>query len=219
MTRIAVIGAHGQVGQRLLNQIYNRGDEGVGIIRNRDHGEDLVRLGAEAVLLDIENSDVEALASVLRGVDVVVFSAGAGPNSGPARKRTVDYNGSVKTAWAADLAGVERMIQVSAMGVDEPLADDTEEGWRAYVEAKRDADANLRDTDLDWTIIRPGGLTTDEGTGLVTLGDSVGRGEIPRDDVAALILAAIDDDRTIGRTFEAISGDTPIVDAIDALVR
>jgi uncharacterized protein YbjT (DUF2867 family) len=222
MTRIAVVGAHGQVGQRLLNLIYNNGDEAVGIIRNRAHGEDVVRLGAEAALVDIESATADELAVAFAGADAVVFSAGAGGGSGVERKRTVDFGGSVLTAEAARIAGVRRMIQVSAMGVDEPLDDDASgdeaEQWRAYVEAKRDADEHLRETDLDWTIVRPGGLTADEGTGLVTLGQRVDRGSIPREDVAALVLAAIDDPRTIGLTFEAVSGETPIAEAFSALV-
>lgn len=219
MTRIAVIGAHGQVGQHLLNQIHAAGDEGLGIIRNREHGEDLVRLGAETALVDIESASAEELAEALRGSDAVVFSAGAGGGSTAERKRTVDFAGSVLTAEAAKIAGVRRFVQVSAIGVDEPLADDTEEVWAAYVEAKRDADARLRETDLEWTIVRPGGLTSDEATGLVEVGEKVERGEISRADVAAVILAVIADDSTIGRTFEVVSGSEPIDEAVASLAR
>lgn len=219
MTRIAVIGAHGQVGQHLLNRIHEAGDDGVGVIRNREHGEDLVRLGAETALVDIETATAEELAEALRGADAVVFSAGAGGGSTKERKRTVDFAGSVLAAEAAKLAGVRRFVQVSAMGVDEPLADDTEEVWAAYVEAKRDADTSLRETDLDWTIVRPGGLTSDEATGQVEVGEKVERGKISRADVAAVILAVIADDSSIGRTFEVISGSEPIEAAIASLAR
>ncbi|MFD1714071.1 SDR family oxidoreductase [Amnibacterium flavum] len=216
MTRIAVIGAHGLVGQNIINLAYSRGADVTGVIRNADHGEDIVRLGGEVTLVDIESASAEELAEHLRGADAVVFSAGAGPNSGVARKRTVDFGGAVLTADAAKIAGVNRVVQVSAMGVDEPLPADTDEVWAAYVEAKRDADLYLKASGLDWTIIRPGGLTNDEGTGKVRLADKVERGSIPRADVAAIVLAAIDDDRTIGRTWEAISGPDTIEDAIDA---
>lgn len=216
MIRVAVIGAHGQVGQRILNQLYVRGDEGIGIVRNPEHGEDLVRLGAEAALLDIESASADELADVLRGCDAVVFAAGAGGGSGPERKRTVDYGGSVLAAEAARLAGVRRFVQISAIGVDTPLAEDTEPGWAAYVEAKRDADESLRGTDLDWTILRPGGLTNDEGTGSVTLGDSVERGSIPRDDVAALVLAVLDRPDTAHRQWEVVGGSAPLAEALSA---
>lgn len=219
MTRIAVIGAHGQVGQHLLNQIHEAGDEGVGVIRNREHGEDLVRLGAETALIDIETASADELAEALRGADAVVFSAGAGAGSTKERKRTVDFAGSVLSAQAAKLAGVRRFVQVSAMGVDEPLDDDTEEVWAAYVEAKRDADERLRETDLDWTIVRPGGLTSDEATGLVQVGEKVERGKISRADVAAVILAVIADAGSIGRTFEVVSGSESVEAAVASLAR
>ena len=214
MSRIAIVGAHGAVAQRIISRLYDRGDEAVGVIRNADHGEDILRLGGEAEVVDIESASVDELADALRGADAVVFAAGAGPNSGPARKRTVDYAGAVLTADAARAAGVQRVVQISAIGVDEPLADDTEEGWSAYVEAKRDADAYLAGTSLDWTIIRPGGLTSDDGTGAITLADHVERGSISRDDVAAVVLAVLDSPAAVGHTWEVVSGPTPIDEAV-----
>ncbi|MCU1571070.1 MAG: family NAD(P)-dependent oxidoreductase [Naasia sp.] len=216
MTRVAVVGAHGQVGQRILNQLYVRGDEGVGIVRNPEHGEDLHRLGAESVVLDIESATADELAEALRGCDAVVFAAGAGAGSGAERKRTVDYAGSVLTAEAARIAGVRRFVQISAIGVDAPLAEDAEPVWAAYVQAKRDADERLRATDLDWTILRPGGLSNDEGTGSVTIGATVERGPISREDVAALVLAVLDRPATARRQWEVVGGPTPIAEALPA---
>ncbi|THG28608.1 SDR family oxidoreductase [Naasia lichenicola] len=216
MSRITIIGAHGAVAQRILSRLYDRGDEAVGVIRNPEHGEDILRLGGETAVLDIESATIDQLASVLTGSDAVVFAAGGGPNSGAARKRTVDYAGSVLTADAATAAGVRRMVQISAIGVDEPLAEDADPGWAAYVDAKRDADAYLKGTDLDWTILRPGGLTSDDGTGSVQLGIEVERASIPRDDVAELVLAVLDDPTSIGRVWEVVSGSTPIADAVAA---
>jgi len=214
-----VVGAHGQVGQRILREIYDRGNEGVGIIRNPEHGEDIVRLGAEPAIVDIESATADELAEAFRGCDAVVFSAGAGPNSGVERKQTVDLGGSVLSAEAAQKAGVRRFVQISAIGVDADLPDDTDEQWRAYVEAKRDADTSLRATDLDWTILRPGGLTSDEGTGRIQFAEKVERAEISRDDVAATVVAVLDEPGTIGRTFELVGGDTDIVDAVASAVR
>ncbi|NQX03636.1 SDR family oxidoreductase [Rathayibacter sp. VKM Ac-2856] len=216
MTRVAIIGAHGKVGQQILHLLYDAGHESVGVIRNPDHAEDIVRLGGEPLVHDLEHSTAEDFAAALEGVDALVFTAGAGPDSGPERKRTVDLGASVLSQEAAAIAGVRRFVQISAIGVDEPLADDTEEGWRAYVEAKRDADTALRGTDLDWTILRPGGLTNDEGTGLIALGESVERGSIPREDVAATVIAVLADPSSIGATWEIVSGETPIEDAVAA---
>ena len=218
MARIAIIGSHGKVAQQLMRLLRERGDDFVGVVRNSEHVDDVHRFGGDGVLLDIESAEPEQLAAVIAGCDAVVFAAGAGGGSGVERKRTVDYGGSVKTAAAAEQAGVRRVIQVSAMGVDEPVAADAAPDWAAYVEAKRDADTALRDRDLDWTILRPGALTLEDASGRVALADRLPRGPIPRAEVAALITAAIDDPRTIGHTWEATAGDTPIPDAIAALV-
>ncbi len=218
MTRIAVVGAHGKVGQLVLRLAVERADEAIGIIRNPEHIEELEQLGAEAQIVDIESATAEELAQAFVGADAVVFSAGAGGGSGPERKRTVDYGGSVLTAEAARLAGVRRVVQVSAIGVDEPLEDDAAEDWVAYVEAKREADEQLRAADLDWTIIRPGGLLDEPATGRVALAERVERGSVPRADVAAVVLAAVLDDRTIGKQWELVSGEHSIDEAIDAAV-
>ncbi|GAB3577239.1 SDR family oxidoreductase [Leifsonia lichenia] len=201
-----------------MRVLYDNGDEFVGIVRGEEHADDVYRLGGEGVLLDIEQATPEQLAAAFTGSDAVVFTAGAGGGSSIERKRTVDYAGSVKSMQGAVIAGVRRFVQVSAWGVDTPLPEDTEPVWRAYVEAKRDADAVLRESGLDWTILRPGGLTFDEGTGLIALGDSVERGSIPREDVARLISACIDEPATIGHTWEVVSGSTPIADAVRAQV-
>lgn len=218
MSRVAIVGAHGKVAQQLMRVLYDRGDDFVGVVRNDEHAEDVYRLGGEGVLVDIESADADALAAAFEGCDAVVFTAGAGGGSGVERKRTVDYAGSVKSADGAAQAGVRRFVQVSAWGVDSPVADDAAPDWRAYVEAKRDADAYLRGTGLDWTILRPGGLTFEDGTGLVTLGESVERGSIPREDVARLIAVCLDEPGTIGRVWEVVSGDTPLEEAVRALV-
>lgn len=217
MSRIAIVGAHGKIAQHLLRILYDRGDEFVGLVRGEEQADDVYRLGGEGVLLDIEQADAHAIAAAFAGCDAVVFSAGAGAGSGIPRKRTVDYAGSVKSAAAAAEAGVRRFVQVSSWGADSPVAADADPQWRAYIEAKRDADASLRTTDLDWTILRPGFFTFDEGTGLVTLGESVPEGTIAREDVARLIALCLDEPSTIGRTIEVISGETPLEEAVRAL--
>ncbi|WP_434317303.1 SDR family oxidoreductase [Leifsonia sp. P73] len=217
MSRIAIVGAHGKVAQQLMRVLYDRGDEFVGLVRSDEHADDVYRLGGEGHVLDIEQADSGAIAMAFVGCDAVVFTAGAGAGSGVARKRTVDYAGSVKSAEAAAAAGIRRFVQVSAWGVDGPVAEDADPQWRAYVEAKRDADADLRASGLDWTILRPGGLTFDEGTGEIQLGESVPRGTIAREDVARLIAVCLADPATIGRTWEVVSGDVPIEEAVRTL--
>jgi uncharacterized protein YbjT (DUF2867 family) len=210
---VVVAGGHGKVGLRLLRLLVERGHRARGLIRNPDHAGDLEELGAEPVLCDIEALD--DISDCCEGADAVVFAAGAGPGSGVERKRTVDLGGAVKLIDAAKSNGIARYIIVSAISADRP--DQWSEQMRPYYEAKRDADMRLLESGLDYTIVRPGGLTDDPGTGLVTVGTDLERGEIPREDVAATLLAVLETPSTIAKTFELVSGDTPVDDAVGAL--
>src|SRR3954468_4490395 len=189
--RVAIVGGHGQVALQLHPVLVRAGHQPVALVRGDGYRSELESLGAEVRLLDIENEDADAFAEAFAGCDAVVFAAGGGPDGNIERKRTVDLEGSLKSIEGAGQAGIRRFVQVSAIGVDEPLPADTGEVWRAYVEAKRDADAALRESDLDWTILRPGRLTDDPATGLVTIGPDVLRGDVTRADVAAVVAAVI----------------------------
>jgi uncharacterized protein YbjT (DUF2867 family) len=217
MTRVAVVGGHGQVARHLLHDLCRSDIDAVALVRNERYRDEIEHRGAEMRLLDIEQQDATDFAAAFAGCTAVVFAAGGGPDGNIERKRTVDLEGSLKSIEGARLAGIKRFVQVSAINVDEPLPDGTSDVWRAYVEAKRDADAALRESDLDWTIIRPGRLTDDAATGLVALGSDVGRGDIPRADVAAVLAAVIDNPATARKQWNVVSGDTPIADAVHAL--
>lgn len=214
MTKIAIIGGHGKIAMSLTRQLAERGDEVLSVFRNPDHAADVVQAGGTPLVFDLEKSDTAALAQNLDGFDAVVFAAGGGPKSGIERKKSVDLNGSVLSADAAERAGVPRFIQISAISVDEPVPADADEQWAAYVNAKKDADDNLKATKLQWTILRPGGLTDDEGTGKVQLADKLERGQIPRADVAATVVAALGQPQSQGHVWELVSGDTPIAEAV-----
>lgn len=218
MSRIAIVGGHGKIARLLIPLLVDAGHQPVALVRNPDYSAELEALGAEVGILDIEQDGAEAFAEAFTGADAVVFAAGGGPDGNIGRKRTVDLGGSLKSIKGAQAAGVTRFVQISAIAVDQPVRDDAESVWKAYVEAKRDADIALRDSDLDWTIIRPGGLTDDEPTGLVTLAETVERAQIPRADVAAVVAAALDEPATINRQWELVSGDAPIDDAIAGAV-
>jgi len=214
MSRIAVVGGHGQVARHLLVALRRSEHDPVALVRREEYRAELESRGAEVRLLDLEQQDAEAFAAAFKGCDAVVFAAGGGPDGNKERKRTVDLGGSLKSIEGARLAGIERFVQVSAINVDDPLPDDTGDVWRAYVEAKRDADAALRASDLAWTIIRPGGLTDDPATGLVSLGPDVTRGEVTRADVAAVIAAVLDEPATVGKQWNLVNGDTPVAEAV-----
>ena len=206
---VVVAGGHGKVGIRLLGLLADGGHRARGLIRNPDHADDLTAAGAEAVICDMEALD--DLSECCAGADAVVFAAGAGPGSGAERKRTVDYDAAVKLMEA----GVRRYVMVSAISAGRP--DEWSDAMRPYYEAKAGADERLMESGLDYTIVRPGGLTDDPGTGRVTAGTGLERGEVPRDDVAAVVLAVLETPSTVGRTFELVSGDTPVDEAIRSL--
>lgn len=214
MTRIAVVGGHGQIARLLHPLLLASGHQPVALVRRAEQAEALQADGVETRLLDIEESDEAGFASAFDGCGAVVFAAGGGADGNIERKRTVDLEGALKSMAGAGLAGIRRFVQVSSIGVDEPLPDDIDEVWRVYVEAKRDADAALRASDLAWTILRPGALTDDPATGLVAVGPDVDRGEIPRADVAAVVAACLDNDHTIDAQWNVVSGWVPVAEAL-----
>ncbi len=219
MSRIAVVGGHGKVARHLHPLLVAAGHTPVALVRREEYRAELEDRGAEVRLLDVEGEDAAGFAGAFEGCHAVVFAAGGGPDGNLERKRTVDLEGSLKSIEGARRAGISRFVQVSAIGVDAPLPPDTDPVWRAYVEAKRDADAALRASGLDWTIIRPGLLTDGPPTGLVALGPDVERGEVPRADVAAVLAAVIDTGAGIGAQWNLVSGETPIDEAVRQSVR
>lgn len=214
--RIGIVGGHGKIALQLHPLLVAAGHTPVALVRREEYRADLEELGAEVRLLDIEDAHGEDFVTALHGCEAVVFTAGGGPDGSIERKRTVDLEGSLKSIAAAEQAGIRRFVQVSAINVDSPVPDDAGEVWAAYVAAKRDADAALRDSALDWTIIRPGRLTDEPGTGSVALGADVPRAEVPRADVAAVLAAVIDEDASVGHQWNLVSGDSPVAEAVAA---
>ena len=222
--RIVIAGGHGKIALLLERQLAERGDSVVGLIRNPAHVADLEAAGAEAAVVDLERSSVADVAEHLRGADAVVFAAGAGPGSGAARKETVDRDAAILLADAAVAAGVPRYVMISAMGAD-LRGDDPSAGeaggdpvFTAYLQAKAAADDAVRARrELSTTIVRPGLLTDEAGTGLVLIADHTGRGSIPRQDVASVLVEVLNTPGTAGHTFELIGGRTAISTAVAAV--
>jgi uncharacterized protein YbjT (DUF2867 family) len=208
---ILVVGGHGRVALRLLKILAEQGHHARGLIRKREQAADLEAVGAVPIIGDLEND--ASLEPYVKGADAVVFAAGAGPGSGPARKRTVDLGGAVKLADAAKTAGVRRYVMVSSIGASRP--ESASESMKPYLRAKAEADEYLRASGLDYTIVRPGSLTDEPGTGRVRVSRRLGeRGSVPRDDVAAVLAACLTAPATIGVTFELFTGDVPIAEAL-----
>ncbi|ASR55671.1 NAD(P)-binding oxidoreductase [Cellulomonas sp. PSBB021] len=214
--RVVVAGGHGKVARHLTRALAARGDVPVALIRSLDQVEDVTGDGAEAVVLDLERCNVADVTGAVTGADAVVFAAGAGPCSGAQRKDTVDRAAAALLADAAQEAGVRRYVLVSSMGVDQRPPEGTDDVFAAYLEAKAASEQDLRGRDLDWTILRPGRLTDDEPTDHVTLERAVGRGDVPRGDVAAVLAALLRAPASAGLTLELVTGVVPVEAAVVA---
>jgi uncharacterized protein YbjT (DUF2867 family) len=213
---VTIAGAHGQIALRLARLLAARGDRVTGLIRNPDHTAGVREAGASPVVCDLEQASVEEIAAVITGTDAVVFAAGGGPGSGAARKLTMDRDGAVKLLGAATAAGVARYLMVSATGAENPP--DGDGVFDVYLQAKAAADAAVAASDRNWTIVRPGGLTNDAGTGHVRLGEAPFSGPVPRDDVASVLAELLGDQRSDGRILYLSSGPELIGPALDEVL-
>src|SRR6266702_3188920 len=218
--RVVIAGGHGKIALLLERLLAGRGDQVIGLIRNPAHTADVHKAGAEAVLCDLEAASAGDVVVLLSGADAVVFAAGAGAGSGAPRKDSVDRAASVLMADAAERAGVRRFVQISSMGAGRPPRPGSDEVWAAYITAKTAAEADLRARDLDWTVVRPDGLTDAPATGKIRLAPPpVPGGTVPRADVAAVIAALLDEPGTRHQTLELVSGDSSVVAAVRSLSR
>ena len=212
---VAIAGGHGQIALRLARLLADRGDAARSLIRNPDHADDIRAAGGEPVVCDLEHAAEAAVAEAIGGADAVVFAAGAGPGSGSERKWTMDYGGAAKLIAAAKEAGISRYAMVSSMGADANAPG--EDTFSIYLQAKGKADDDLRASGLDFTVVKPGRLTNDPGTDRVDLAEEVERGEVTRDDVAAVLAAVLATPGTIGKTAQLVGGDVPVEEAVKAL--
>ncbi|MDF2702276.1 MAG: NADH(P)-binding [Rubrobacteraceae bacterium] len=214
--KVLVAGAHGKTARRLVRMLAESGHEVLGLVRKEEQMSNVEADGAEPVLVDLEEEGVETVGRAVEGCDAVVFAAGAGPGSGAARKETMDYGGAAKLVEAAEQNGVRRYLMLSSMGANDP--EGGPEPMRPYLRAKARADERLRESGLDYTIIRPGSLTDEEETGRIEAAESLGRrGEISRSDVARTFAEALEMESTYGKTFEILAGETPIREALERI--
>jgi nucleoside-diphosphate-sugar epimerase len=213
---VAIAGAHGQIARRLARLLIARGDSVCGLIRNPEQAADLASDGTQPILCDLEQAGADEIAEAVRGADAVVFAAGAGPGSGAERKWTVDRDGAVKLLEGARSAGAERYVIVSSLGAESPPTGD--EVFAVYLRAKAEADEAVMASDRAWTVVRPGGLTDDPGTGTIRIDREPFRNQVARDDVAAVLAAVLAEPRSVGHVLYVGSGDDPIESALSAAV-
>ena len=169
MSRVILIGGHGKVALLAAPLLVSDGHDVTSVVRNPDHVADVEATGATAAVLDIEHATTGQIADLVRGSDVVVWSAGAGGGS-PERTYAVDRDAAIRSMDAAAQAGVGRYVMVSYFGAGPDHGVPEDNGFYAYAEAKAAADEHLQGTDLAWTILRPSGLTTDAATGHIETG-------------------------------------------------
>jgi nucleoside-diphosphate-sugar epimerase len=213
--RVLIAGGHGKIALRLSRLLNERGDAVVSIIRKAEQTDNVRAAGAEPIVCDLETVGADELTATVGSPDAVVFAAGAGPGSGSARKETMDYGGAVKLIEAAKANGIRRYVMISSVGANASAAgDDT---FSVYLRAKGRADEDLVKSGLDYTVVRPTGLTDEPGDGRVRIGEHVARGSVPRDDVAAVIAASLHEPATVNKVFEVTDGDQPIDEAIRRL--
>lgn len=214
MARILLIGGHGKVALLAEPLLAAAGHDVTAVIRNPDHSADIAATGATPLVADIEAFDLDQFTDLVNGSDVVIWSAGAG---GGAAERTyaVDRDAAIRSIDAAAAAGVARYVMVSYFGAGPDHGVDPSDGFFAYAEAKSAADAHLRASGLDWTILAPSALTLDEATGRIDVA-ATESASVSRADVAAVIAASVDEPATIRQTVRFNAGDAPIAEALRA---
>src|ERR1700744_4800816 len=216
MSRILIVGGHGKGALHLARILSERGAHVSSVFRNPDHADDIGATGADPVVADIEQLDTGALADLLAGHDAAGFAAGAG-GGGPPRPSAVDRDAAIRVIDAAGQAGVKRFVMVSYFGAGPDHGVPEDNSFYPYAEAKAAADAHLRASDLDWTVLGPGRLTLEPATGRIAVGaDAAEKAEVSRGDVALVAAAALSDDSTIRRTIDFNNGDLPIPEALTA---
>jgi nucleoside-diphosphate-sugar epimerase len=213
--RIAIAGGHGQIALHLTRLLHARGDDVISLIRNPAHADEVRDAGGDPRVCDLESATVEEVSEAIDGADAVVFAAGAGPGSGAERKLTMDRDGAVKLLAAAVGVNAPRYVIVSSVGAESPPDDD--DVFSVYLRAKAEADAAVRGSDREWTVVRPGALTNDAGTRRVRISTDPFRGRVPRSDVAAVLEAVLGEYPAIGKILYVNGGEDSIEQALGAI--
>lgn len=218
--KVLVIGANGQIGQHLIKKLQeSMNHEPIAMVRKEEQAEKYEKQGVSTALIDLENS-IDDIAEASKQADAVVFTAGSGGSTGADKTMLIDFDGAVKSMKAAEQTGIKRFVLVSAIGIHrwhEKKHLEWMDRTPYYSAAKYYADVWLERTNLDYTIIRPGGLTNQPGTGKVEIAMDLNFEQIPREDVAAAIIASLDNDETIGKAFDITGGEKQIENALKEL--
>lgn len=215
--KVLVIGANGKVAKHFADLVKNHENiQEKAMIRKAEQASFFDERGIETVLLDLTKNSVDELAEAAKDVDAVIFSAGAG-GSGYDDTIKIDLDGAIKSMIATEQAGVKRFVMVSTFRTGREEIDQ-DNSLKIYTIAKHYADEWLKNrTNLDWTIVHPGVLVNESGTGNIKVGMGQEINEIPRQDVARALVAVLENDNTIKKEFEVLSGDSQVNDAIKSV--
>jgi uncharacterized protein YbjT (DUF2867 family) len=209
---VAVVGANGQIGKQVIGLLKESSEHTPrAIVRKEEQARAFEQDGVQSSLVDLEGT-VDEITHGMKGADAVVFTAGSGGKTGADKTLLIDLDGAVKTMEAAKQAGIDRFIMVSALQAHN--RENWNESLKPYYVAKHFADRALEQSGLTYTIIRPGGLLNEAGTGKVTAGENLSRASIPREDVAGTIVASLDEERTFNKGFDLITGNDGIEEAV-----
>lgn len=206
MERILVVGASGTTGHKIVERL-KTSDQWIPIamVRNSEQEAYFKTRNVETIFGDLEQD----VADTVNTADKVVFAAG----SGGEKVEAVDRDGAIKMIRASEQAGIKKFVMLSAMGVDNPEQSDT---LKDYLKAKQEADVFLKNSALNYAIVRPGALTNNKGKGKIELAKSLGKfGEISRDDVAETLVKSLLNTTANTTTFEIIQGENPISEALE----
>ncbi|KHE72715.1 SDR family oxidoreductase [Halobacillus sp. BBL2006] len=210
--KVLVAGANGHTGRLLIQYLKEDGHEPYGLIRKEEQKAKIEELGGTPVLADVTQQDV---GYAVKGMDAVMFAAGSGGSTGADQTEAVDRDGAINLIKATENLGIKKFIMLSSIAAGDP--ERGPEQLKHYLKMKGDADEYLKSTELDYTIVRPGGLTHDESSSKITVGETVEKGTISRADVAKTMIAALQEPNAYHKTFEMISGDTQIEEALKSL--
>lgn len=209
--KVLVAGANGNTGRLLIQNLKSDGHEPYGMIRKEKQKATIEELGGTPVLADLTKD----VGYAVKEMDAVMFAAGSGGSTGPELTEAVDRDGAINLAKATENLGIKKFVMLSAMGAGSPERGPEE--LQHYLKMKGEADDFLKTTELDYTVVRPGGLTNEEGTSKIQVGETVDQGSIPRADVAKTMISVLQEPNAYHKTFEMISGDTQIEEALRTL--
>ena len=215
--RIVVIGGSGRTGRLVVEKLRAGKHAVVATIRNIRHMPELVKLGAETAIVDLDKSGFDEIVHAMKDADAVVFAAG----SAAGETSELDRKGTLRTVRAAEKAGVPRYISISSIGASTGLSTRSmSDEMKDYYKQKRAAARHITGSSLAWTILEPTELVDDPGAGKVKLSEAALDGPpISREDVAAVVAAVIEEPRTAGHVFQLVGGRTAIRTAVKSAVK